>query len=127
MHMVSTETLLSYPDWKIPFTVHTDASDKKLGDVIIQNNKPIYLFLRRISIPQPNYTTTYKEILVTVEYLKQIRAIKFGYEINVFPDNKNMVYNATLSEYERVMRWQLILEDFENGGNFYRQILPTVY
>ena len=68
--MVSTETLLSYPDWKIPFTVHTDASDKKLGDVIIQNNKPIYLFLRRISIPQPNYTTTYKEILVTVEYLK---------------------------------------------------------
>ena len=125
--MVSTETLLSYPDWKIPFTVHTDASDKKLGDVIIQNNKPIYLFLRRISIPQPNYTTTYKEILVTVEYLKQFRVIKFGYEINVFPDNKNMVYNATLSEYERVMRWQIILEDSENGGNFYRQILPTVY
>ena len=25
--MVSTETLLSYPDWKIPFTVHTDASE----------------------------------------------------------------------------------------------------
>ena len=127
MHMVSTETLLSYPDWKIPFTVHTDASDKKLGDVIIQNNKPIYLFLRRISIPQPNYTTTYKEILVTVEYLKQFRVIKFGYEINVFPDNKIMVYNATLSEYEKVMRWQIILEDSENGGNFYRQILPTVY
>ena len=127
MHMVSTETLLSYPDWKIPFMVHTDESDKKLSDVIIQNNKPIYLFLRRISIPQPNYTTTYKEILVTVEYLKQFRVIKFGYEINVFPDNKNMVYNATLSEYEKVMRWQIILEDSENGGNFYRQILPTVY
>ena len=125
--MVPTETLLSYPDWKITFTVHTDASDKKLGDVIIQNNKTIYLFLRRISIPQPNYTTNYKEILVTVEYLKQFRVIKFGYEINVFPDNKNMVYNATLSEYERVMRWQIILEDSENAGNFYRQILPTVY
>ena len=39
--MVSTETLLSYPYWKIPFTVHTDASDKKLGAVIIYNNKPI--------------------------------------------------------------------------------------
>ena len=48
-------------------------------------------------------------------------------EINVFPDNKIMVYNATLSEYERVMRWQISLEDSENGGNFYRQILPTVY
>ena len=27
-HMVSTEALLSYPDWKIPFTVHTYAYDK---------------------------------------------------------------------------------------------------
>ena len=26
--MVSTETLLSYPRWKLPFTVHTDDSDK---------------------------------------------------------------------------------------------------
>ena len=37
--MVSTKTLLSYPDWKIPFTVHTDSYDKQLGAVIIQNNK----------------------------------------------------------------------------------------
>ena len=37
--MVSAETLLNYPDWKIPFTVHTDAPDKQLGAVISQNNK----------------------------------------------------------------------------------------
>ena len=27
-HMVSAETLISYPYWKLPFTVHTDYSDK---------------------------------------------------------------------------------------------------
>ena len=42
--MVSDDTLLGYPDWKIISTVHTDASDKQLGAVIIQNNKPIELF-----------------------------------------------------------------------------------
>ena len=55
--MVSAETLLSYPDCTNNFTVHTDTSDKQLGDVIIHNNKPIELFSRRLINPQLNYTT----------------------------------------------------------------------
>ena len=43
--MISSETLLHFPDWKIPFTVHPDASDQQLGAVISQNNKPIDFFL----------------------------------------------------------------------------------
>ena len=39
--MVSDKTLLSYRDWTILFTDHTDASDEQLGAVIIQNNNPI--------------------------------------------------------------------------------------
>ena len=79
--MVSAETLLSFPDWKIPFTVHTDASYKKLGAVISQNNKPIALFSKILIKPQRNYTTTKKELLVIVEYLKTFHGIIFGYEI----------------------------------------------
>ena len=56
--MVSAETLLNCPDWKIPFTVYNDASYKQLGAVIIQNNKPIALFSRRSSKPQSNYIKT---------------------------------------------------------------------
>ena len=55
--MVSAETLLNYPDWTIPLTVHTDASDKQLGAVISQKNKPIALLSRRLIKPQSNYTT----------------------------------------------------------------------
>ena len=47
--MVSAETLLSYPDWTISFTVHIDAFDKKLDVVISQNNKPIAFLSRRLS------------------------------------------------------------------------------
>ena len=56
--MVSIETLMSYPDWKLPFTFHTNASDKHLGAVISQNNKHIAFFSRKLSKPQRNYTTT---------------------------------------------------------------------
>ena len=64
--MVSAEILLNYPGCKLPFTVHTDVSDKQLGDVISYNNKPIAFFSRRLSKPQRNYTTTEKELLEIV-------------------------------------------------------------
>ena len=52
--MISSETLLSYPDWKLPFTIQTDISDKQLGSVISQNNKPIYFFSIRLNNPHHN-------------------------------------------------------------------------
>ena len=110
--MVSTENLLSQPYWKIPFTVHTDASDKHLGAVIIQNNKPIELFSRGIIKPQRKYTIIEKEVLSVVECLNQLPGILFRYEINVFLYNKNLVYATTLSESQRVMHWGLIIEYF---------------
>ena len=39
--MISADTLLNDPDYKISFTVHNDTSDKQLGSVISQNNKNI--------------------------------------------------------------------------------------
>ena len=108
--MVYADTLLSYPDCKLPLTLHTDASDKQLGSFISQNNKPVSFFSRKLSNTQRNYNMTEKELLTIVECLKKFRGIIFGYEINVLSDHKNLVYAATLSKYQRVMRWQLILK-----------------
>ena len=107
--MVSAETLLSYPDWTIPFMVQTFASDKLLDVVIKKNNKPISYLSLLLNKLQRNYTTTEKELLAIVECLNQFRGILFGYEINVFSDHNNLVYAATLSEQQRVMRWRIIL------------------
>ena len=105
-------TLLSYPYQTIPFKVNTDDADKQLGAVISQNNKPI-AFLSRILInPKCNYNNTEKELLVIVERLKQLLGIIFVYKINIFSDHKNLVYTETLSEYQRAMRWRLIIEEF---------------
>ena len=113
--MVSAETLLSNPDWKILLKVHNDASDKNSGAVINQNNKPIASLSIKLTKPQSNYTTTEKELLKIVKCLKQFCGILFGYEIEEFSYHKNLVYAATLSEFQQVMRWRLILEDFRNN------------
>ena len=110
--VVSAETLLSYPDQKLTFTVHTYASDKQVGAVIIQNNKTIAFFSRILSKPQRNYITTDKEILAVVECLKQLQGIVYVYKINVLSYHKNLVYAATLSSYQRLMCLKLILEEF---------------
>ena len=102
--MVSAETLLSYPFWKLPFTFHIDASDKQLGAFISHNNKPIELFSRIFTKSQSNYIITKKEVILIVECLKQLWGIIFGYEINVFSYHNNLIYVATLIEYQRVMR-----------------------
>ena len=103
--MVSAETLLIYPDYKLPFTVHTDASDKQLGDVIIQNNKHIALSSIRLIKPQCNYTKTQGELLTIVACLQQFRGILFGYEINVFLYHKNLFLITTLNKYQRAVKW----------------------
>ena len=53
--MVSTEALLTYPDWSKPFTIHTDASDFQLDAVISQDDKPIAFFSRKLNSAQRNY------------------------------------------------------------------------
>ena len=58
--MVSAETLLSYPYWKLTFIVHTGAYDKQLGAIISQNKKPIDFFSIILSKTQRNYPTTDK-------------------------------------------------------------------
>ena len=45
-NMIAQEVFLTYPDWTLPFCVHTDASDKQLGAVISQNNKPIAFLVK---------------------------------------------------------------------------------
>ena len=68
--LISQDTMLSYPDWTRPFIIHTDASDKQIGAVISQNDKPIAFFSRKFNSAQRNYTTTEKELLAIVECLK---------------------------------------------------------
>ena len=110
--LVSQETILAYPDWSKPFEIHSDASDYQLGAVLSQDGKPLSFFSRKLTAPQKNYTVTEKELLAIVEGLKHFKNIIYGYPVKVYSDHKNLVYAATVSESQRVMRWRMILEEY---------------
>ena len=65
--IVGCETLLSSPDFNLPFEIHTDASHTQLGVVISQNNKPIAFYSRKRQLAQRQYTTTEHELLSIIE------------------------------------------------------------
>jgi hypothetical protein len=46
---IGRDVVLSYPDYVQEFEIYTDASSKQLGAVIINGNKPIAFFSRKLT------------------------------------------------------------------------------
>jgi len=99
--VIAKETLLAYPNFNKPFQIHTDASHYQLGAAVSQEGKPIAFYSRKLNPAQTRYTTTERELLRTVETLKEYRNIPIGQQIEVFTDHKNQVCNHFNTE--RVM------------------------
>ena len=108
--VISKETLLSYPNFNIPFEIHTDASDRQLGAVISQNHHPIAFYSRKLTYAQSKYTVTERELLAIVETLKEFRNILLGQQLKVYTDHMNLTYKNFNTD--RVIRWRLILEEY---------------
>jgi hypothetical protein len=78
--LITKETLLTYPNFKKPFEIHTDASKVQLGIAacISQEGRPVAFYSRILNPAQTRYTTTERELLSIVETLKEFRNILLG-------------------------------------------------
>ena len=112
--VVARETLLNFPDFHKEFHIYTDASDYQLGAVIMQDNKPLAFYSRKLNAAQKNYTTGEQELLSIVETLKEFRNILLGQKLVVHTDHLNILYSKMPSA--RIVRWRLMLEEY--GATF---------
>jgi len=108
--VIAKETLLAYPNFNKPFQIHTDASHYQLGAVASQEGKPTAFCGRKLSPAQTRHTSTEREPPSIAETLKEHRNTLLGQQIEVFIDHKNLVCKHFNTE--RVVCWQLLLEEF---------------
>ena len=112
--IVSSEAMLAFPDFSLPFHVYTDASKHQLGAVLVQNDKPLAFYSRKFNAAQARYTTGEQELLSIVEALKEFRTLLLGNEIIVHTDHKNILYSNLAND--RIARWRMLLEEY--GAEF---------
>ena len=85
-------------------------SHYQLGAVISQDGKSIAFYSCKFNNVQNRYTTTECKLLSIVETLKEYRNILLGQQIKIYIDHKNLTFKNFNTE--RVMCWQLFLEEF---------------
>ncbi|KAK9148304.1 hypothetical protein Scep_007061 [Stephania cephalantha] len=63
--VIASEPVLGLPNFDLPFEVHTDASDRALGAVLVQEGHPIAFESRKLKDAEQRYPAHEKEMLAS--------------------------------------------------------------
>ena len=84
---ISKEPVLQLPNLDLPFEIQTDASDKALSGVLVQEGHPVAFESRKLNGAKQCYSTHEKEMTVVVHCLQQWRHYLLGGIFIVVTDN----------------------------------------
>ncbi len=117
-HALVTAPVLTTPDFTKPFIVYTDASDKAVGAVLLQDQgdgpQPIAFHSRKLMPAEVNYHPGEQELLAIVDALTTWRCYLQGSKFTVNSDHLNLRYLATKTSLtKRQARWLEFLQTFD--------------
>ena len=101
--ILSSELVLSYPDFSKEFMIATDASNHGIGAVLYQEidgkTRFISFISRALSGGESNYSATKRELLGIVFALKKFRYYVFGTHFKLFTDHMALTYLHTQKHF----------------------------
>ena len=110
---ISSEPVLRLPNLELPFEVQTDASDRALGGVLVQEGHPVAFESRKLNGAEQRYSTHEKEMTAVIHCLQQWRHYLLGSIFIVVTDNvANTFFTSQKKLSAKQARWQEFLADF---------------
>ena len=102
------------------YEVHTDASLRCLGCVLMQGGKVVSYGSRQLKTHEQNYPTHDLELASVVFTLKLWRCYLYGEKFQVYSDHKILKYIFTQKDLNlRQRRWVEYLEDYDFTLNYH--------
>jgi hypothetical protein len=110
---VAHKVTLSFPDYKLPFTISTDASSVGIAGVLSQvidnYERPIAFTSRVLTKSERNYSTFERELLDVIYSLQQFKPYIWGQRFDLYTDHAALTWLKTVKHpNKRLVAW---LED----------------
>lgn len=115
--ILTSSSVLQYPDFNKPFILTTDASKYAIGAVLSQGpigrDRPIAFASRTLNKSEENYSTIEKELLAIYWATKHFRPYLFGTKFVLFTDHKPLTCAVNLKDpSSKIARWMIALLDY---------------
>ena len=110
--------VLRLPDLEKEFALRTDASDRGLGAVLLQEHggvqHPVAYASRKLNGAEQRYSVSEKECLAIVFGVGKFQRYLYGRSFTLETDHEPLAYLAHAKHTSsRLMRWSLILQEYD--------------
>lgn len=117
-NILTSQSVLQYPDFSKEFVLTTDASTEALGAILSQGeigkDRPIAYASRTLNKAERNYSTSKQELLAIVWAVKQFRPYLWGKHFNIVTDHRPLKWFISLKDPgSRLTRWTIKLSEYD--------------
>lgn len=117
-NILTSDDVLTYPNFSRPFLVTTDASNFAIGSVLSQGemgkDKPICFASRTLNRAEENYSACEKEMLSIIWALKVFRNYIYGQRFIILTDHQPLTFSlSSKNTNHRLRRWKSYLEEHD--------------
>ena len=110
--------IVKFPDYGLPFHLHTHASETGIGAVLLQEHNgvlhPVSYISKTLNNAQRAYPTTKKEALALVFALESFRHLVLDFQVTVYTDHKPLIGALRKPTKDECLKsWSILIQEYK--------------